>query len=92
MKELKDRARKLFTPRDFVPEGLVDMQRYSRLHGGIHFEVKNEDNVFIARSTNFRYGSIVTDAKTERELDQNIRDAILTAFSVPSSYAPEAGL
>lgn len=92
MKELKDKARKLFTPRDYVPEGLVEMQRYSRLYGGIHFETKKEEGMYMARSTNFRYGSIVTSAKSEQELDKNIRDAILTAFSVPSSYAPEAGI
>ena len=46
----------------------------------------------IAASNNFRFGSIVTAGKNERELDRNIKDAILTAFDIPSAYAKDAKL
>ena len=43
-------------------------------------------------STNFRFGSIITSGKTREELDENIKDAILTSFDVPSAYAKEAAV
>lgn len=74
-----------------VPRGLVELNKYFRLFGPINFEYKKEDdNVIVAISTNYKYGTIITSAKNLRELDQKIKDAILTSFEVPSSYAQEA--
>lgn len=46
----------------------------------------------MARSTNFRYGSIITSGKDEQEVDRNIKDAILTSFEIPSAYSADAKL
>jgi hypothetical protein len=54
--------------------------------------INSEKNSIVAVSNNFRYGSIVTSAATQKELDLKIKDAILTAFDVPSAYAKEAGI
>lgn len=74
------------------PSGLVELNKYFRIHGPIKFEFKKEDGNIIAISTNFVYGSIITSAKNENDLDENIKDSILTSFDVPSSYAKEAGI
>ena len=75
-----------------VPSGLVEMQKYFRSNGSIGFDNHKEDGIIIAVSNNFRYGSIITSAETLEELDEKIKDAILTSFSIPSSYADEAEL
>lgn len=76
-----------------VPNGLYDMSEYFRSYGSIHFDNHtSEDGHIIATSTNFKYGSIITDAAELKELDAKIKDAILTSFEVPSSYAKEAGI
>ena len=75
-----------------VPSGLVEMQKYFRLYGAIQFKNHLEDGLLVAVSENFRYGSIVTFAKNEQELDEKIKDALLTSFGIPSSYAKEAAL
>lgn len=75
-----------------VPVGLVELQRYFRNHGPIEFQEHIEHQEIIAVSTNFRYGSIIATGKNETELDAKIKDAILTAFDVPSVYATEAKL
>lgn len=92
VKELKDSIRKALTPSNYVPEGLFELQRYTRNYGGIRFEYLQEDGGVVARSTNFQYGSIVTFASSLRELETKIPDAILTSFSIPSSYAKQAGI
>lgn len=74
----------------FVPAGLFELNKYFRIYGPITFDNKKEGDVIIAFSTNFKYGSIITSAKSPEELDKNIKDAILTSFDVPSSYAREA--
>jgi hypothetical protein len=73
-----------------VPSGLVELQKYFRNNGAITFSQHQEDGLIVAVSENYRYGSIVTSAETEEELDANIKDAILTSFGIPSSYAKEA--
>lgn len=75
-----------------VPSGLVDMQRYFRNNDAITFSYHKEDGMIVAVSENFRYGSIVTFADSELALEEKIKDAILTAFGVPSSYAKEADI
>ena len=75
-----------------VPSGLVDMQKYFRNNDAISFAHHAEDGMIVAVSENFRYGSIVTFADDEKQLDAKIKDAILTSFGIPSSYAKEAGI
>lgn len=88
----KDHLVRLLLGKDSVPEGLVELNRYFRINDPIHFEYHQEDDVIVAVSSNFRYGSIVTHGRDMEELDRNIKDAILTSFEVPSSYAKEAGI
>jgi hypothetical protein len=66
------------------------MQKYFRNYDPIKFTFHREDGLVVAVSENFRHGSIVTFAKNEQELDAKIKDAILTSFGIPSSYAKEA--
>jgi len=75
-----------------VPEGLVELNKYFRLNDAIHFKFERKNGTIIAISENFRYGSIITSGKNENELDRNIKDAILTSFEIPSSYAKEANI
>lgn len=89
-KVAKDYINKFALGKGFVPKGLNDSKEYFRLYGPIHFEYRHEDGLIIARSTNFRYGSIITEASTKNELEKKIKDAILTAFEVPSAYAGQA--
>ncbi len=76
----------------YVPRGLFELSEYFRINEPIKFEFYKEDGKLIAVSTNFRQGSIITSGKNPQELDVNIKDAILTSFEVPSSYAKEAGV
>jgi hypothetical protein len=91
-KKTKDYLVKFISGKDFVPNGLVEINRYFRHYGPINFEFKHEGGVIIGISQNFQYGSIVTSGKDFKELDKNIKDAILTSFEVPSSYAKEADI
>lgn len=91
LKVIKDSVLKPLRP-GYVPEGVVEWINYARHHGGINFRFEKKDGVWIAKSTNFRYGSIITSGKDEGELDKNIRDAILTAFEIPSVYASKAAI
>ncbi|MFH1193391.1 MAG: hypothetical protein V1661_00180 [bacterium] len=75
-----------------VPRGLFELNQYFRSNDPINFEHKKEGDLYIAISTNFRYGSIVTSGKNLKELEKNIKDAILTSFEIPSSYQKEAGV
>lgn len=93
VKVMKDRLGKALLGKSVVPAGLVELNRYFRNNAPIHFENHPEDGgVIVAVSTNFRFGSIVAQGRNEVELDRNIKDAILTSFEVPSSYAKEAGV
>ncbi|MBU1029079.1 hypothetical protein KKE28_02655 [Patescibacteria group bacterium] len=91
-KVIKDMLLKLLWGKSSVPRGLYELDRYFRVHGPIEFESREEDGLIIATSKDFLQGSIVTFAETRDELDAKIKDAILTAFEVPSSYAKEAGI
>lgn len=75
---------------NYLPEELFDLTNYFRHYRYINFTYKKELGKIIAISTNFRYGTIITSGRSKRELDKNIKDAILTAFEVPSAYAREA--
>ena len=85
-------AKVLLDGKGFVPRELVELNQYFRRFGPINFDFKKEGALIVGVSTNFKYGSIVTSGKTPEELDRNIKDAILTMFDVPSSYAKEAGI
>lgn len=90
-KQVKDQFIRFMLGSNSVPIGLSDLHRYFRVYGPINFKFeKQEDGTFVAISEDFRYGSIITHANTFKELDEKIKDAILTAFEVPSSYAKEA--
>lgn len=92
-KILKDWILKAYlTSHKVVPSGLVELTRYFRNNDPIHFNYHNEDGLIVATSENFRFGSIITFAENEKELDEKIKDAILTSFGIPSSYAKEAGI
>jgi hypothetical protein len=90
IKQSKDHLIKLLLGKNSVPSGLFDSREYFRIYGGIHFSYEKIEDLIVARSTDFHWGSIITSGKNERELDKNIKDAILTSFEIPSSYASEA--
>ncbi|OGY52155.1 MAG: hypothetical protein A3J59_03305 [Candidatus Buchananbacteria bacterium RIFCSPHIGHO2_02_FULL_56_16] len=92
IKQTKDYLAKTLAGSRFVPQGLFEASEYFRHNGPIKFEFKIENDQHIAISTNFRYGSIVTSGKDVEELEKNIKDAILTSFDIPSSYAKEANI
>lgn len=89
-KIIKDHITKILRGNNVVPRELLELSDYFRHNSNIHFDYKKENDTIVAISTNFRYGSIVTSGKNQKELDKNIRDAILTSFDVPSAYAAEA--
>ena len=92
-KQTKDTLIRALIGKSAVPAGLVDMSRYFSFYKAINFNYeKQEDGSIVAVSTDFKYGSIVTSGKDSKDLDEKIKDAILTAFEVPSSYAKEAGI
>lgn len=89
-KQAKDRFIRLMLGRGSVPSGLAELNHYFRFNGPINFRYElQEDGTIIAISDNFRHGSIITHADRKEELEEKIKDAILTAFEVPSSYAKE---
>lgn len=90
LKRVKDQLIKRLLGEASVPRGLFEIQHYFRTHDPINFKFEKTDEGLVAVSTNFQYGSIVTSGKNYDELDRNIKDAILTSFEVPSSYAGEA--
>ncbi len=92
-KLLKDRCVKLLLGKSLVPSGLAELNNYFRINRVINFSNERQaDGSLVAISSDFRYGRIITSAKNEEELEEKIKDAILTAFEVPSSYAKDAGV
>ena len=89
-KQSKDYLIKFIFGKDYVPAGLFELTEYMNLYQGIEFEIHQEDGEYIAVSKNFKHGSIVTAGKNHKELDENIKDAILTSFEIPASFANEA--
>ncbi len=93
IKKAKDQLIKALFGKASVPRGLFELNQYFRHYEPIYFRnEKGENGNIIAISTNYRYGSIVTSGKTAEELEENIKDAILTSFDIPSSFAKEAGV
>ncbi|MEA2113552.1 MAG: hypothetical protein U9P63_02755 [Patescibacteria group bacterium] len=92
-KVIKDYIIKKLRFGDSVPRELFELSDYFRHFKSINFEYKKgNDNRLIAVSDNFRYGSIVASGKDMKDLEKNIKDAILTAFDVPSVYDKEADI
>lgn len=92
-KQARDWLIRIMLGKNAVPSGLSELNNYFRHHGSIKFhEEKQEDGTIVAVSENFLFGKIITTADTQAELDEKVKDAILTAFEVPSSYAKEAGI
>lgn len=92
-KKVKDQLIKLVLGKATVPRGLFELHQYFRHNEPISFRSeKGADGRIIAVSNNFQHGSIVTSGSNLEELDKNIKDAILTSFEIPSSYAQEAGI
>lgn len=92
-KQFKDHVVRFILGKGTVPSGLADLNYYFRMYGPIKFRPdRQDDGSIIVVSENFRYGSIITRAENEIELEKKIKDAILTAFEVPSSYEKEAGV
>ncbi|MFA5129677.1 MAG: hypothetical protein WC477_02010 [Patescibacteria group bacterium] len=92
LKVFQDHVAKFLLGSRVVPKGLVELQRYFRCYDPLHFTYHKEESGIVAVSDNFRYGSIITSGQNEADLDRNIKDAILTAFDIPSAYAKEAGV
>jgi len=92
IKQLKDRIGKAMLGANTVPRELFELVNYFRLNDAIKFEFNEEGDEIVAVSKNFRFGSIVTSGRNEKELDENIKDAILTAFDLPSAYKKEASV
>lgn len=90
IKQSKDYLIKFLLGKNSVPSGLLDSREYFRIYGPIHFQYEKVDGLIVAKSTDFHWGSIVTSGRNEQELDSNIKDAILTSFEIPSSYASQA--
>lgn len=86
-KYIKDSLTKYLVGSDCLPEEVFEASEYFRHFDGINFDIKEEDGLYLAQSTNYNCGSIITSGRNLKELDKNIKDAILTAFSVPSVYA-----
>lgn len=90
IKVFRDYLARIILGQYSVPRGLYDSREYFRDHGAIIFKYEKTKDGIVAISKNFRWGAIVTFAKTPQELDKKIKDAILTSFEIPSSYAREA--
>ena len=90
LKRIKDNIIKFIWGSSVVPMGLYELAEYSKEFKSIHFKYEKDNGLIMAKSSDFKFGVILTSAKNWQELDRNIKDAILTAFSIPSSYAKEA--
>ena len=93
IKRVRDSVVKFILGGHTAPQGLVELHYYFRTHEPIRFRnERQEDGSCIAISENFQYGKIITRADCVESLDDQVKDAILTAFDVPFSYAKEAGV
>jgi len=92
IKKVKNQIIKAFWGNSVAPRGLLDLRDYFLHYGPIAFRYEKNNGKIVAISTDFKYGSIITSGDNEKELDENIKDAILTSFEVPSSFAKEANI
>ncbi len=92
LKEVKDNIIKFISGSDLVPRELLEVHDYFRLNKAINFEFHEENGGIMAVSKDFRHGSIVTFGKNYKDLDEKIKDAILTSFDLPSAYKNEASI
>ena len=89
-KQAQDYLLKILWGSKYHPQGLFEVSQYFRHNSAIGFDYKKEKDGYIASSKNFRHGSIITSGRNIEELEKNVKDAILTSFDIPSSYAKEA--
>ncbi|MDE2100215.1 MAG: hypothetical protein KGL39_23365 [Patescibacteria group bacterium] len=92
LKVTKDQVARLLLGKAVVPAELLELSTYFRRFKEINFEQHKEDGLIVAVSTDFKYGTIIAHGRNQEELDNDTRDAILTAFGVPSAYQKEADL
>ncbi|MEK7570418.1 MAG: hypothetical protein AAB515_03220 [Patescibacteria group bacterium] len=92
LKVLRDQVVKAFYGNAYVPKGLWELENYFRQYDGIEFKFEKNSEGLVAVSENFRFGSIITSGRTQEELDRNVKDAILTSFSIPSSFAKKVNI
>ena len=90
IKVTKDYIIKAIRGKNVVPRELLDLHDYFRIYDPINFIYEKKDGLIIAESTNFRFGSIITSGRNEKELEENIKDAIITSFDLPAAYSKEA--
>ena len=90
IKVFRDYVARIILGQYSVPRGLFDASEYFREYGAISFKYNRTKDGIVAKSKNFRWGAIITFGRTPQELDRKIKDAILTSFEIPSSYAKEA--
>lgn len=90
IKQAKNQIIKAFWGKTVVPRGLLELRDYFLNYGPITFKFEKSDGKIVAISLDYKYGSIITSGKDEKDLDKNIIDAILTSFEVPSAFTKEA--
>lgn len=89
-KRTKDYFYKVMSGGKGADREIAELHQYFRLYGPISFDFVSEKDFTVAKSVNFRQGSIITFGKSPEEMDKKIKDAILTVFGVPSVYADRA--
>ena len=94
IKEIKDGIVKSITASNSANVELRELFAYFQTYGPISFDfvISKDSGLIVAKSKNFHFGSIITSGRNPKELDSNIKDAILTAFDVPSVYLQESNL
>jgi len=89
-KIVRDNLAKAILGQYSVPKGLFESREYFREYGPINFKYEKTKDGIVARSIDFKWGAIITFGRNPQELDRKIKDAILTSFEIPSSFAKEA--
>lgn len=94
LKEVRDQVMKYVTRGNSANSQFGEFAEYFRVYGPINFDyqISKETGLTVAKSTNFKYGTIITSGRNPKEVDENIKDAILTSFDIPSVYATEANI
>ena len=71
-------------------ESLQELKRFMAREGGIEFKVKqirDESGIyFYAESINIKDKHIITTGRNLYKLEHNIKDAVFSAFKVPTYY------
>lgn len=84
---LTQRVKSRFISEKEARERLDDLR--IELGRGVEFQITRVDEdggYYLAKSVNSSHGLIITSAEREEDLENKIKDAIFTAFEVPSQY------